>query len=155
MKRAALILLMIIALTGCERPQVESTPEEALMTQMFTTLSVAMAYDETCNNSQYINAGNANLTGNLNLLASRLYTAVYNNRPRLDRKEVEKRVKYQGQYALSRAREVFDRRGCSSIDAKPFATALQVYTSTPPEAVASLIDAQMQKEKITPARKRR
>lgn len=155
MKRIALAVLMILTLGGCDRPKVESTPEEKLLTELYTTLTLAMAYDENCNGSKYLNEGNANLFGNLDLLATRLSAAIYNNRPEVDRKEVEKRVKFQGQYGLSRAREVFDRRGCQSSDAQNFATALSLYTGTPPQATAALIDAQMKKDHIKPAPTRR
>lgn len=155
MKRLLLIVVILLPLAACDRPSVESTPEEAFMTQMYTMLNAGMAYDERCNGSKFINEPNANLFGNLTLVATRLYQAIYNSRTEKSKDEVERQVKFQGQYALARAKEVFDNKGCGSDEAQTFAKALAVYTQTPPSGIADLMNAQMQKGGIKPAPKRR
>lgn len=155
MSRFALILLVAATLSACDRPSVESTPEEAFMTQMYTMMNAGLAYDESCNGSKYIAARNANLFGNLSMVATRLYQATYNSRIEKSKADIERQIKFQGQYALARAKEVFDNKGCGSAEARNFAKALALYTSTPPDGVAGMMDAQMLKGGIARAPKRR
>jgi|GEM_PF-5160934 len=145
--------LLAISLSACsEQGPVKSTPEETFISQMFAMLNTGTAYDEICNNAAYLNARNANLVGNFQTLAGELGAVMRKARPDLPEASIENRVKYQGNYALTRAKEVLNNKGCDNPEAQQFAKALQLYVSTPPAQTLALIEKEMARSGITRAR---
>ena len=134
----ALILIAVAALSGCG-PKPGSTPEETLYSQMFTAVNTATTYDEVCNGSKFINEPNKNLYANISLLAGEMYGVLLRTNPKDKPADIAQRVKYQGQYAVDRAKEALAARGCESQDAGTFEASLKVFTGTAPEQLRARI----------------
>lgn len=150
--RKMFMTMGLMLLAACSpAPSPELTPEERLVSETFTMLSTATAYDEICNASIHLNERNENLYGNMRALGAEMFKTIRNNRPEKSRADIENQIRYQGQYAVARAREVMDNKGCEAPESRKFEQALKVFTQTPPAKVIGALNEQMLKEGITRA----
>ena len=144
-----LALTAAIPMAACSDPANKSTPEEDYWMTAYAVINSAYAYDHVCKQDQ--NLKNPVLTGNMNMIATQVYTSLRNNHEGAPDDVFKKAVKQSGKTMYDKEVEMLNKQGCDADALKPFNAALDRYTKAGPNDNYVMLMEDMDKKGIVRA----